>query len=241
VAGWDELTDWWLDEIAADPAYDSDVLPLVLDVFTAPGGPVLDLGCGNGRIMDALEIPDVVGCDLNAELLERARGRGPVVRARLPGLEWMRDGSVGAVVVVMVIEHVDEVERLYRETFRVTRVGGTLTVVMNHPAYTARGAGPVVDQTDGEVMWRWGPYFERGSSDEPAGHTTVTFHHRSLGSLVTTAARAGWLLELLEERPLGPEAVARHPGLVGQEHIPRLLGVRWRKPGRAARAPDHAP
>jgi SAM-dependent methyltransferase len=229
VAGWDELTEWWLDEIAADPAYESDILPLLLEMFSAPGGPVLDVGCGNGRIMGALDVGDAIGCDLNPALLERARHHGPVVRARLPGLEWMRNGVVGAVIIVMVVEHLDAIERLLRETFRVTRPGGTLAVVMNHPAYTAPGAGPVVDQSDGEVLWRWGPYLESGSSDEPAGHTTVTFHHRSLGALVTAAAAAGWTLERLEERPLGPDVVARHPGLVGQEHIPRLMGVRWRK------------
>ena len=109
----------------------------------------------------------------------------------------------------------------------VFRGGGTLVVVMNHPAYTPSGAGPVIDPTDGEVYWRWGDYTEEGAGDEPAGDGSITFHHRPLGTVLTTAADAGWVLERVVERPATGEALA---ALIGdQRHIPRLLGVRWRR------------
>ncbi len=234
MPGWDDLAEWWLGEIASDPAYETDVLPLLVDVFDAPAGVVLDAGCGEGRVMEMLR-PDhrAIGCDLSAVLLEQAKHRGPVVRARLPSLAWIADASVAGLVAVMVVEHLADAEALLREARRVAVPGGTLTVVMNHPAYTAAGSGPIVDQTDGEVLWRWGPYFDAHSTAIPAGEGTVEFHHRPLGSLLTAAAASGWSLEVIDERPLGPEAITRDPGLVGQEQFPRLLGARWRALGGA--------
>jgi SAM-dependent methyltransferase len=231
VTGWEGLADWWLSEVDDDPAYRDDVLPLALELFTAPTGWVLDLGCGEGRVMRELADRKVIGCDGSRELLAVAgSGDRPVVRAQLPALGWLRPDSVAGALAVMVVEHVSEIERLFAEVAYVTVAGGTLTVVMNHPSYTAPQSGPIIDQSDGEILWRWGPYFSEAEAHEPAGDGTVVFHHRSMATLLNAAATAGWNLERLEERPLSPATIARHPGLVGQEHFPRLLGIRWRKP-----------
>ncbi len=230
MTGWDDLADWWLSEVDGDSAYRDDVLPLALELFAAPAGRILDLGCGEGRVMRAFHDRTVVGCDGSMELLRLAStGRRPVVCAHLPRLDWLRTGSFAGTIVVMVVEHVAAVDALLAEVARVTMPGGTLTAVMNHPAYTAPRAGPIVDQSDGEILWRWGPYFSETQSHEPAGDGTVTFYHRPMGQLLTTAASAGWSLERLEERALSPATIAHHPSLVGQEHFPRLLGARWRK------------
>jgi SAM-dependent methyltransferase len=214
--------------VADDPAYAEDIVPLALDLIDTPAS-LLDLGCGEGQLMRALP-PGVraVGCDLSRSLLAVARGSGAAVCARLPDLGWLRSGTFDAAVAVLVVEHLDDVDGLFAEAARVVKPGGRLAVVMNHPAYTAAGAGPVVDQSDGEVLWRWGPYFDAGSSLEPAGDLEVRFRHRPLGSLLEPAARHGWHLERFVERGLGPAAVARHPSLHGQEHFPRLLGMVWR-------------
>ena len=99
--------------------------------------------------------------------------------------------------------------------------------MLNHPAYTSPGAGPVIDTADDEVLWRWGPYLEPGSSSEPAGESRVVFHHRPLGELLSAAADAGWWLQRMIERGVGERQAAADPLLARQRHIPRLLGVRW--------------
>jgi hypothetical protein len=109
----------------------------------------------------------------------------------------------------------------------VVQTDGVLVLVQNHPAYTPPGAGPIIDQTDGEILWRWGRYFDETSGPEPAGEGSITFYHRPLGNLLTVAAAAGWCLERAVELGLGPNAVARDPGMAGQEHMPRILGLRW--------------
>jgi SAM-dependent methyltransferase len=191
-------------------------------------GRVLDLGCGEGQVLRAAQAGWKLGCDLSPVLLEEAADAGAVVQCRLPDLSWLRDDAVDAAVCVLVLEHLERIAPFFEESARVIKTGGVLALVMNHPAYTADGAGPVIDLGDGEVMWRWGDYFGTGSGTQPAGSGSVVFHHRALADILNTAARAGLSLDRVEERGVSPESVARDPAMAGQEHMPRLLAARWR-------------
>lgn len=228
----DELAAWWLEEVAGDPAYRDEVMPLSLEMMRPlPGERWLDLGCGEGRLMAEIVAAGgrPVGCDVSEALARRAVQAGPTVIGRLPDLGWCADARFDGVFAVLVVEHVADLAGLLGEAARVTKAGGTLAVVANHPAFTAVGSAPVVDATDGEVLWRWGDYLGSGSTMEPAGRSEVTFHHRSMAELLSTASAAGWNLRRLVERGASAGQVRRDPLLSGQEAIPRLLGVRWER------------
>ena len=100
-----------------------------------------------------------------------------------------------------------------------------LALVVNHPIYTAPGSAPI-DEGD-EVLWRPGRYFSSGSTDEPIAGGTITFHHRSMGELLTAASNAGWDLHRLEEFGVSGSQIEQYPAMAKQRHIPRLLGARW--------------
>ncbi|MBP1632304.1 MAG: putative methyltransferase [Acidobacteria bacterium] len=228
---WDDaVADWWVEEVATDPVYADEVIPLALGALQpVAGGLYLELGCGEGEVMRALAGcgARVLGCDLSARLARRAARTGPVAVCRLPDLSWVRPGSLDGALAVLVLEHLPDGLGLFVAVAGAVRPGGVLALVSNHPAYTAPGSGPLVDPEDGEVLWRWGPYMEDGASTEPAGGGTVTFHHRPLGVLLTAAAAAGWSLESLVEHGVGEERAAADPLLGAQRQIPRLLAVRW--------------
>jgi SAM-dependent methyltransferase len=223
---WEHLTDWWVREVT-DPAYAEEVIPLAVDlVGPLPNLRLLDIGCGEGQVMRAMagRGADVVGLDATEDL---ARLAGRAFVAALPSLEAVRSASVDGAYVVLVLEHLDDVTPFFSEARRVVRDGGGLTVVVNHPFYSAPGAVAVTDPVDMEILWRPGTYLDDGYSDEPAGGDTIRFHHRPLGRLLTLAAEAGWSLDRLVEAGVGPGQVRRDPTYASQVHIPRLLGARW--------------
>ena len=228
---WIDLAGWWVTE-ADDPAYREEVVPLFLEVFRPRTGQVfLDLGCGDGRIgeMVVAQSVSVVGVDINARLARTASGRHPVFLKRLPDLACVRDDAVDGAYTVLALEHFEGSGCFFAETARVTRSGGSLTIVINHPVYTAPRSGPVIDPTDGELLWRFGRYLSRGNSFEPAGDQSVEFRHRPIGVLLTVAAAAGWHLEEVREQGVLAETAARHDLLSRHGEIPHLMALRWRR------------
>jgi SAM-dependent methyltransferase len=228
---WDDLADWWVAATGDGPADSDEMLAVLRGLIDAADsgldGRTLDLGCGDGQAL-ALLGDGAIGADLSHRLLMRAHAQAPVVRCRLPDLSWVRAGSVDRAVAVGVLELLPDERDFFDQVRTAVRLGGTLAVVMNHPVVTAAGSEPLVDD-DGDVFWRWGRYLDRGSLVEPAGHRTVELHHRPLGQLLTTAATAGWRLERLVETGATTHTVATGSEPRGQQHLPSILGVRWRR------------
>jgi len=222
---WDDIADWWINEIANDRIYRTDVHPLYRSLTKGWSGVSIDLGCGNGQGM-ALSPGTAVGVDLSQTLLVEAISVAPVARVRLPSLASFQDDVFDHAGAIYLLDLISDDEGLFRELARVVRPGGSLAIVINHPVYTAPGSAPIAD-LEGEVLWRWGSYRERGSSLESAGHRSVEFFHRPMDALLNAASEQGWNLDILKERPLSPEAIEGEPGFLGQDSIPRLLGVRW--------------
>ena len=226
---WDRIDSWWLEELASDPAYEEEIQPLLLSLLRPePDSLYLDIGCGDGRLMRPVraEGSRVVGCDLSQLLLSRAIRYGPVVRCDLPSLKWVKPARFDGAYVGLVLEHLRDERSFFLSTANIVRPGGVLAMVINHPIWTAPKSSPIED-SGGEILWRPGTYFGRGFSREPAGDDKVTFYHRTMADLLNGASAAGWDLQRMEERGLSPQQVERVPEYSGQEHIPRLLGLRW--------------
>jgi SAM-dependent methyltransferase len=222
---WSELGEWWVSEIADDPAYEDVVTPMLLDILRpVPGEQYLDLGCGEGRVMRSVSSGGarVHGVELNRGLAKLAAASGPVVIGNLPQLGFIASDSYDGAYCVLVLEHVEDHGRLLREVARVVRPDGRFALVMNHPVWTAPGSTPISD-FDGETLWRPGGYFSGGIVEERAGEGKVMFHHRTMGELMSSAAGSGWCLELMIEAP--------HHENATQAGIPRLLACRWRLVG----------
>lgn len=224
---WDDIADWWVATTADGPADSDEMLAVLRDLIDSTEGRALDLGCGDGQALPLLG-DGAIGVDLSRRLLLRALGHAPVVRCRLPDLSWVREGSIDRAVAVGVLELLPDASEFFEQVHVAVRSGGTLAVVMNHPVATAAGSEPLVDD-EGQVVWRWGRYLERGSLVQPAGQRTVELHHRPLGDLLTTAAATGWRLERLIEAGATTHAIATASEPRGQQHLPSILGVRWRR------------
>ena len=229
IGNWDDISDWWIEEVADDPVYREDVGPMFDRLMGGVPDPILELGCGEGQWLRRLGTQArVFGTDGAQLLLTQAYQTAPVVRGVLPDLGWVRSDALGGAVSLFVLDLIEDHLRFFVETARIVEPSGSLVIIINHPAFTAPNSGPFMDP-DFDVFWRWGNYLEVGSSDVPAGPGTVVMYHRSIAELLTTAARSGWSLEEMIEAPLGSAAIEREPSYGGQEGIPRFLGVRWRR------------
>lgn len=94
-------------------------------------GDVVDIGCSDGRLAARLRGPDrkVIGVDLNGIQLEKAARVLDGVRSFDITAEWpFADGSIAAVHMGAVIEHVFDFREMFAQTSRVLAPGGRLWI-----------------------------------------------------------------------------------------------------------------
>ncbi|MCC7077301.1 MAG: methyltransferase domain-containing protein [Acidimicrobiia bacterium] len=241
---WEEHADWWRASFTAgrDPEYEEQILPLVRElVAPRPGQIVLDAGCGEGQVGRMLSAAGatVVGCDASAAQMgvagERSDPRaGPVLLLTRGAVEALpvRDGVVDAVVVVLVLEHVADLDVAISEIARVTRVGGRAVVVLNHPLFQTPESGWIDDRILGESYWRVGPYLlEQTTQEEVDAGVRLTFHHRPLSRYVAAFVQSGLVIEELLEPPPPPGFLSLAPEYAQSCDIPRVLVLVARRAG----------
>ncbi len=105
-------------------------------VDTLPGSRLLELGCGEGILLEALSAESKAAIDISALALQKAQNRtgadcAVAIAERLP----FPDGSFDKVVSVGVMEHFLNQDAAMTETFRVLRRGG-YAVTLLHLAMT---------------------------------------------------------------------------------------------------------
>lgn len=222
---WDDISEWWSDAVRNDPAQSDEPIAILSELIGGTDGLTIDLGCGEGQAMRLIG-DAVMGTDLSIDLLARAVSAGPVVQSSVPNLAWIRDGSFDRAVSVGLLDLLPDHQTFFSSVAAVVRPGGHLVVVMNHPVATSPESEPLVDP-EGEILWRWGEYLVNGSWAHPAGGRTVNLVHRPMGEILTAAAQAGWMLEVMIERGPSDQTIERFPEFRGQRNIPSLLGVRW--------------
>jgi len=102
-------------------------------------GPVLDIGFGRGEILGLLTEMDVVasGVEIDPSLVEAARDRGLEAKVGdgLTTLAEIADGTLGAIVLVQVVEHLpaQELLELIVLAFDKLRPGGQLVMETVNP------------------------------------------------------------------------------------------------------------
>jgi ubiquinone/menaquinone biosynthesis C-methylase UbiE len=104
---------------------------------------VIEVGCGTGRNTEWLSKlaagpRQIVGLDFSEEMLERARVRVRDSRIRLIQHDvraaWpLADISADVVIVMLVLEHVEDIRAVFAEAFRTLSAGGECFICELHP------------------------------------------------------------------------------------------------------------
>jgi malonyl-CoA O-methyltransferase len=113
------------------------------------GRRIVEVGCGTGRNTEWLARPaagakNIVGLDFSDEMLARAstRVQDPRVRflqhdVRTP---WpLLDSTADIIVVMLILEHIEQLEPIFAEAARSLDVGGELFICELHPARQLMG------------------------------------------------------------------------------------------------------
>jgi SAM-dependent methyltransferase len=168
-------------------------------------GPVLDVGCGTGRVAALSRglgyAP--LGIDLSLGQLRLASRRLPVVQGSAYALPF-RDACLALVYTVFTIGALENFEASAREIHRVLKSGGRWINLCMHPCFASAHA---LEEADGSVRVKPG-YLREGWS-APArsvpgqARCRAGAWHRPLSALVTPCVRAGFTLLGVDET--GPD------------------------------------
>lgn len=207
MAAYDEIADWYEEEFLGGRARvavrDDDPLGIdraLRDLLGTGRGTCLEIGCGTGvhaaRVRELGWTP--VGVDISGGMLRHARGRLPIAQGdaeRLP----IRDGSMTAVIAMMVHTDMPGYPAVLHEASRVLRPGGVFVHIGVHPCF----CGGFADRTDSSAVvirpgyldghWTKASWTDQGLRDK------VGATHQPLPDLLHAFLDAGLTLERFAE------------------------------------------
>jgi len=125
----------------------------VLELLPALAGRrALDLGCGSGRYLQVLARQGArlaVGCDLSAEMLQQASGKGHrLVRANALRLPFAA-GAFDVIVCGLMVGHVGPLDGVLLEASRLLAPGGAIVYSDLHPRGAQAGWKRTFEARDG--------------------------------------------------------------------------------------------
>jgi 2-polyprenyl-3-methyl-5-hydroxy-6-metoxy-1,4-benzoquinol methylase len=192
------------------------------------GKRVLDVGCGPGWYSEWLIVhgAEVVAVDFSTKMVEMARKRLPEsveVHLRDVGkpLDFLSEGSFDLVLAPLVIDCVEDWNRLFFEFNRLLSNHGVLVISVCHPftEYLLRSKGSYFEIELIEAEWKsFGP------------SVTMPSYRRPLSAMLSSITDAGFNVEkLLEPAPV-PESRQIDPDSY-EEYLkkPAFLCIRARK------------
>lgn len=245
TTSWGKVAGWYDEHLASDDTYHKKVLlPNILRlVDPQKDETIVDIACGQGYFTQALKAKGahLIGVDISEELIEIARKKSPDITyyaSSAENLSVLSDNSADKVLIVLAIQNIEHVQKLYSEAARVLKDGGTFHIVMNHPAFRIPKQSSWDYDDKKKVQYRRVDQYisdsrtaidmHPGMKDSPQ---TISFH-RPLQYYFKLLGKAGFAVDRLEEwtshkeSDSGPRAQAENRA---RKEIPLFLYLRAQK------------
>ncbi|MDO8504844.1 MAG: class I SAM-dependent methyltransferase [Candidatus Liptonbacteria bacterium] len=139
---WGGVADWYEKLLSGEGTYQKQViLPNLLRLMDIkPGDNVLDLACGPGFFSKEFiaKGAKVLGVDISEELIKVARESVPGGEFKVSSAEFLpfiKNSSMDKAVIVLALQNIEKANLVLAECARVLKPGGTLHLVLNHPAF----------------------------------------------------------------------------------------------------------
>ena len=200
------------------------------------GRRIVDLGCGYGwfcRWARAAGAADVLGVDVSAKMLERARSElaDPAITYALADLETIElpVDRFDLAYSSLTLHYIADVARLMREIHEALVPGGAFVFSTEHPIFMAsRNAGWQLD-ADGRRTWPVDSYYDEGTRTTEWFTPGVVKYHRRLATTLNHLIAAGFTIARVEEFVPTPEQIAADPSLEKERERPMFLLVSTRR------------
>ena len=203
LARYDEFAEWyeqWIGDAPPLIAAQDGLLPAVA------GARVLDLACGQGRMSRYLARrgADVVGVDVSAAMLGKARAAGPAgityLRADVTGAPAWWDGRpFDGCTCELALMDIDDLAGALATVAAELRPGGWFAASVVHPCFPGNGRGqsswPPEEGYDREGWWTSPRHNPEGA------RIRVGATHRKLSTVLNALRDAGLDAEWFAEPP----------------------------------------
>ena len=227
---WRNAESHWSDRTGQDREYRTHVIHpalcgLLADNFPGNGLRILDLGCGDGVLLESDDCRKLIGndgryhgIDIAATLLARARAnhdaanitfqRGNIGDPTFPGTVMDEGRNTDAVVSVFVIQEIPDLEVFMSNLAKLTPSGGLAVTVTVHPDFagwlcengrlkTEESLGG--DDSLADFQWRWAGYYP--IVDEVNGVFHLPHFQRTTGDYKMVMERHGFTVEHVIDLP----------------------------------------
>ncbi|MBS0031583.1 class I SAM-dependent methyltransferase [Chitinophaga sp. 22321] len=194
---------------------------------------VLDLGCGFGwhcRYAREQGAAHVVGVDISAKMLERARNTGsdPGIEYRQQAIEDIdfAPGTFDVVISSLALHYVAAYEVVCRKVYDCLKSGGSFVLSVEHPVFTANAAQNWYhDAAGNRLHWPVDHYQDEGLRHTRFLDTDVIKYHRTTATLLNSLILAGFRINSISEPGPSPELIQKYPEMQDETRRPIFLMV----------------
>jgi SAM-dependent methyltransferase len=231
-ADWESSAQAWIDALPTDETRRVCDPHVLSAVDPKPGERILDLGCGEGRMLKKLQASPALayGVDLTQALLKEATKQdAAVARADAEHLPFA-DGAFHTVLCYLALLDFPNYAVSVREMARVTRSGGKVVLLDLAPFFTAPPM-PWVKDEEGRYRHRIldGYAYESGARAAWKGISVVNYH-RPAEMVFGAFLGAGLSLEHLSEPKPSPDQIRNREVRTLWYRVPMAWLTVWRKP-----------
>lgn len=203
------------------------------------GKKVLDLGCGYGHnCLDFIRngAERVVGLDISGKMLEVARNESSDVKIEYINMSMTEISTITErfdfVYSSLAFHYIEDFSKLIKDIYSLLNSGGYLLYSQEHPIITATidDKGHFNQDENGNyVSYTFSNYNQAGRREIHWYVDGVIKYHRPMGELLTTIAKAGFILEEVCEPTPKDWVVHKLPSITKEFLKPCFLIVKAKR------------